>query len=521
MNPDITKYRLFRVVTVFGCSLLPFSCVQDDDVACNAESTSDNVSLQLKVDAAPGNNGTAPTNDEAKIHTLRVYAFAEIPQGDANADKDGRLVGYYYSNSSTTTAPITFNMDIKFYQKGSQKVNFYVVANEGAMSTPGAEKPLTENTTEQALKAYTFTQINGPVGTKGLPMFHQSTVTLNKAAMSSLQPFNLQRPIGKLEVFAAKPQGESTVLKITGLTLLESGTRARNYLMPQDEATLKSITSIAGNFQLPVQKDKEIQAMKDDDKSKPGNFTEFQQSPAYVFENPWGSKDWNVKGDEKGAVLKIDYDYGGKVRSGLVYLPPIKRNNYYAVYCLFHNEGKISVTCKVADWEHTLHPEVKFNYPTYSNPIQPYTNPDGWTEGQKYPKPTVYNSNDPTDKWAGSYSFRFNMSGPTGQYWKPTLYGTPDGFEVSVWKGGQEVQETEKGFLVSPDDYEIKVRATKSENVGKEVGLGISYQPSWTTQAMLLLINGVSTNLKWEGSDKYPELIMIEQREPPITPTTK
>ena len=82
MNLDIIKYRLFRVVTVFGCSLLPFSCVQDDDVACNSESTSDNVSLQLKVDAAGDNKGTAPTADEAKIHTLRVYAFAEIPQGD-------------------------------------------------------------------------------------------------------------------------------------------------------------------------------------------------------------------------------------------------------------------------------------------------------------------------------------------------------------------------------------------------------------------------------------------------------
>ena len=513
MNPDITKYRLFRVVTVFGCSLLPFSCVQDDDVACNAESTSDNVSLQLKVDAAPGNNGTAPTNDEAKIHTLRVYAFAEIPQGDANADKDGRLVGYYYSNSSTTTASITFNMDIKFYQKGSQKVNFYVVANEGAMSTPGAEKPLTENTTEQALKAYTFTQINGPVGTKGLPMFHQSTVTLNKAAMSSLQPFNLQRPIGKLEVFAAKPQGESTVLKITGLTLLESGTRARNYLMPQDEATLKSITSIAGNFQLPVQKYKEIQAMKDDDKSKPGNFTEFQQSPAYVFENPWGSKDWNVKGDEKGAVLKIDYDYGGKVRSGLVYLPPIKRNNYYAVYCLFHNEGKISVTCKVADWEHTLHPEVEFNYPTYSNPIQPFTPSADWTEGQPYPQPKVYYSRE---DWKGSYSFRFNMSGPTGQYWKPTLFGTPDGFEVSVWQENVQVTADSEGYPVSAIDYEIRVRATKPENVNQVVSLGISYKPAWSTEAQLLLINGLTAELKWAGSE-YAELIKIVQIDPPTT----
>lgn len=521
MNLDIIKYRLFRVVTVFGCSLLPFSCVQDDDVACNSESTSDNVSLQLKVDAAGDNNGTAPTDDEAQIHTLRVYAFAEIPQGDEDADKDGRLVGYYYTNSPATTAPFTFDMDIKFYKKSSQTVNFYVVANEGAMSTPGAEKPLTEKTTEQVLKEYTFTQINGPLGTKGLPMYYQSTVTLNKAATSSLQPFNLRRPIGKMKVFAAKPQGEATVLKITGLTLQESGTRARNYLMPQDVATLKNITSIVGDITIPVNADMVIEAMQNVDKTNPNNYKCIQQSPTYIFENPWGSNNWNVKGDEKGGVLKIDYSYGNEPRSGLVYLPPIQRNNYYAVYCLFHNEGKISVTCTVTPWDLVKYPEVEFDYPTYSNPIQPYNLPSDWPEGQKYKKPTVYYSNDPTKKWAGSYSFRFNMSGPQGQYWKPTLYGTPDGFEVSVWKGDQEVQETEKGFLVSPDDYEIKVRATKSENVGKEVGLGISYQPSWTTQAMLLLINGVSKNLKWEGSDKYPELIMIEQIEPPITPTTK
>ena len=98
MNPDITKYRLFRVVTVFGCSLLPFSCVQDDDVACNSESEEGNVSLQMKVDAAGDNNGTIPTDDEAKIHSLRVYAFADIPADHADADKDGRLVGYYYTD---------------------------------------------------------------------------------------------------------------------------------------------------------------------------------------------------------------------------------------------------------------------------------------------------------------------------------------------------------------------------------------------------------------------------------------
>ena len=512
MNLDIIKYRLFRVVTVFSCSLLPFSCVQDDDVACNSESEEGNVSLQLKVETAANNSETVPTTEEAQIHTLRVYAFADIPADDADADKDGRLVGYYYTDKPAATTSLTFDMDITFYQKGTQTVNFYVVANEGAMSTPGAEKPLTEKTTEQVLKEYTFTQINGPLGTKGLPMYYQSTVTLNKAATSSLQPFNLRRPIGKMEVFAAKPQGEATVLKITGLTLQESGTRARNYLMPQDEATLKNITSIAGDITIPVNADMVIEAMQNVDKTNPNNYKCIQQSPTYIFENPWGSNNWNVKGDDKGAVLKIDYSYGNEPRSGLVYLPPIQRNNYYAVYCLFHNEGKISVTCKVADWEHKLYPEMVFDYPTY-NPIQPYNLPADWTEGQPYPTPEVYYSGD--DNWEGSYSFRFNMSGPIGQHWKPTLYGSPEGFEVSVWQGNEQVPEETVGYPVSPNDYVIKVRATNPANKNKDVSLGISYKPAWSTEAQLLLINGLTDNL-WKGSE-YAELIKIVQIERPTT----
>lgn len=517
MNLDIIKYRLFRVVTVFSCSLLPFGCVQDDDVACDSESTSDNVSLQLKVDSAGDNNGTAPTDDEAKIHTLRVYAFAEIPQGDEDADKDGRLVGYYYTDKPAAATPLIFDMDITFYQKGTQQVNFYMVANEGAMSTPGVSKPFTQNTTEQELKDYTFTQLEGPVSSKGLPMYHQSSVTLNKAGSTSVPTFNLQRPIGKLEVFAAKPVNEMSELKITGLTLLESGTRARNYLMPQTPDVLKGITSISGDFQIPVKADVVIGNMKDDNKKEPGNFTAFQQSPAYLFENPWGSASWNTQGDEKGNVLQIDYAYAGDARTGLVYLPPIERNNYYTIYCLFHNEGKITVSCQVLPWNLTKYDDIVFDYPTYSNPITP----SGWTgdpETAQFLQPTVYYSGE--DNWDGSYSFKFSMTGPKGQHWKPTFYygadTTPEDYEVSVWQGTKPIAEEKDGYLVSPDPYIIKVRATKPKNVGKNVSLGISYQPAWSDQAQLLLINGRTGALKWEKSE-YAELIKIVQIEQPTT----
>lgn len=520
MNLDITKYRLFRVVAVFGCSLLPFSCVQDDDVACNSESEEGNVSLQMKVETA-ADNPTVPTTEiteEAQIHTLRVYAFADIPADDADADKDGRLVGYYYTDKPAATTSLTFDMDITFYQKGTQKVNFYVVANEGAMSTPGVSKPFTQNTTEQELKDYTFTQLEGPVSSKGLPMYHQSSVTLNKAGSTSVPTFNLQRPIGKLEVFAAKPVNEMSELKITGLTLLESGTRARNYLMPQTPDVLKGITSISGDFQIPVKADVVIGNMADGDKNKPGNFTAFQQSPAYLFENPWGSASWNTQGDEKGNVLQIDYAYAGDARTGLVYLPPIERNNYYTIYCLFHNEGKISVTCKVANWDLVKYPEMVFDYPTYSNPITPWKdNPDA-PETAQFPQPQVYYSGD--DNWNGSYSFKFSMMGPKGQHWKPTFYygadTTPEDYKVSVWQGTTQIEKEKDGYPVSPAPYIIKVKATKPENVGKNVSLGISYQPAWGGPAQLLLINGRTGALKWEKSE-YAELIKIVQIEPPTT----
>lgn len=280
---------------------------------------------------------------------------------------------------------------------------------------------------------------------------------------------------------------------------------------------LKGITSIAGDFRIPVKADTEIGSMKDNDNTKPANFTAVQQSPAYLFENPWGSALWNAKGDEKGNVLQIDYAYAGDARTGFVYLPPIKRNNYYAIYCLFHNEGKITVSCQVLPWNLTQYEGVDFDYPTYSNPITPFE----WTgdsETTIFEQPKVYYSG--VDNWDGSYSFKFSMTGPTGQHWKPTLYygegTTPEDYEVSVWKGTElvQVEEGKDGYPVSPEPYIIKVRAKKLQNVHKNVSLGISYQPAWGGPAQLLLINGLTGALKWKESE-YAELIKIVQIDPP------
>lgn len=122
-----------------------------------------------------------------------------------------------------------------------------------------------------------------------------------------MSPFNLQRPMGKLGVFAAKPAGETSALRITGLTMLESGTRTRNYLMPQNDETLKVITSNKGPATLQVI-DGEVKALPsnltEEDKKQPEYYTDLLKAPYYPFESPWGSLSWNAPGDEKGMCCR-------------------------------------------------------------------------------------------------------------------------------------------------------------------------------------------------------------------------
>lgn len=78
MNLYMIRNRFCRMVAAVGCCLLPFSCVQEED-GVQVPEHGQGMSLQLKVRAGADNTGTAPTTEESNIHTLRVYAFADIP----------------------------------------------------------------------------------------------------------------------------------------------------------------------------------------------------------------------------------------------------------------------------------------------------------------------------------------------------------------------------------------------------------------------------------------------------------
>ena len=489
-----------------------------------------NVLLQMSVGtrAVAETDGT-PTDAESAIHTLRVYAFV-----------DGQAAGHFYTADyaaledaagTASGAAKHFLMDIKMYSLGSREVDFYVIANEEAMVTAGsAPAGFNENTTEAELNRFTFTSLNLDNGMPlGLPMCCKKTETIDFADDDSNNPqtipgheghtllaqklsFELERPVGKIGVFAAKPKGEEGTLTITGLSVTRS--RLVNYLMlPADledaydnegsAAPPLDLTTVEGSVNAEV-------ASGETDASK---YTPVQAEAYYPFENPWGSSNWSLADSPRGNILTIRYKYNtdSQERTGIVYLPPIVRNTYYMVCCQLSNSGKIMVNYSVANWDDSEPYKLEFDAPEYTLPTQSY--PPVVTGPPYSDMPKVYYNGDPDAK-EGTFSINFSIEGPTGQLWTPTLLNaTEEDYEISVSQNGSPVNPP---YRESDVPYEITVRALRPGNVGKTLEFAISYTPQWDPAGTsLLMINGSSeVDLYWpvpEGTENPTYKIVIEQ----------
>lgn len=483
-----------------------------------------NVLLQMSV----GTRAVTETDAESAIHTLRVYAFV-----------DGKAAGHFYTpdyaalEDAASTASGTakhFLMDIKMYSLGTRDVDFYVIANEEAMVTAGSAVRLDENTTETELKGFTFTSLNlGNGMALGLPMCCKKTETIDFASDDENNPqtvpgheghtllaqklsFELERPVGKIGVFAAKPIGEEGTLTVTGLSVTRS--RFVNFLMLP--ANLEEAYDNEGSQAAP--RDLEIvggsvTAEVASGETDAAEYTPVQAEAYYPFENPWGSSNWSQAGSPRGNILTIKYRYDtdSQERTGTVYLPPVVRNTYYMVCCQLSNSGKIMVNYSVADWDDAEPYELEFAAPEYELPTQSYP-----VASTPYARPTVHYNGDPAAQ-EGTFSINFKISGPVGQVWTPTLLNATDAdYQITVTQNGSPVAAP---YLASTDPYEITIRALRPDNVGKTLELAISYTPQWDPAGTsLLMINGNSeSELHWPvpaGTLNPTYKIVIEQVEP-------
>ena len=487
------------------------------------------VLLQMSVGtkAVTETDGT-PTAAESAIHTLRVYAFV-----------DGKAAGHFYTpdyaalEDAAGTASGTakhFLMDIKMYSLGTRDVDFYVIANEEAMVTAGSAVRLDENTTETELKGFTFTSLNlGNDMAFGLPMCCKKTETIDFATDDENNPqtvpgheghtllaqklsFELERPVGKIGVFAAKPIGEEGTLTVTGLSVTRS--RFVNFLMLP--ANLEEAYDNEGSQAAP--RDLEIvggsvTAEVASGETDAAEYTPVQAEAYYPFENPWGSSNWSQAGSPRGNILTIKYRYDtdSQERTGTVYLPPVVRNTYYMVCCQLSNSGKITVNYSVADWDDAEPYELEFAAPEYELPTQSYP-----VASTPYARPTVHYNGDPAAQ-EGTFSINFKISGPVGQVWTPTLLNATDAdYQITVTQNGSPVSAP---YLASADPYEITIRALRPDNVGKTLEFAISYTPQWDpTGTSLLMINGNNEDKQtWPvptGTVNPTYKIVIEQVEP-------
>lgn len=490
-----------------------------------------NVLLQMSVGtrAVTETDGTL-TDAESAIHTLRVYAFV-----------DGQPAGHFYTPDyaaledaagTASGAAKHFLMDIKMYSLGSRDVDFYVIANEEAMVTAGsAPAGFDENTTEAELNGFTFTSLKLANGMAlGLPMCCKKTETIDFAIDYENNPqtapgheghillaqklsFELERPVGKIGVFAAKPKGEEGTLTITGLSVTRS--RFVNFLMCPD-----NLENAYGNQGSSATRERELATVDDpvlsevaSGETNASEYTPVQAEAYYPFENPWGSTAWNQPGDSRGNILTIKYKYDtdSQERTGTVYLPPIVRNTYYMVCCQLSNSGKILVNYSVADWDDAELYELEFAAPEYEMPTQSYP-----VASTPYDLPSVHYNGDPAAQ-EGTFSINFKISGPKGQVWTPTLLNATDAdYKITVTQNGSPVAAP---YLASADPYEITIQALRPDNVGKMPEFAISYTPQWDPSGTsLLMINGNSeSELHWPvpaGTLNPTYKIVIEQVEP-------
>ncbi len=589
-NINITSPLLLLALAAALLLTAP-ACIREDFPTDCAEQGKE-VTLQIKVAAAPTTKAERAVDDiETAIYSLRVLAYYNgALAGEEYIDKEDKSV--------LNDEDLTFNMDISMYIIGNnQIVNFYVIANEGAMLDESNKSLNLEGISEADLKTRKFSTIYGvhPVSfDKGMPNIAKKTYALmmseTHVPVASEGPhkdhsliteirevdangnpigdpipekqlsFKLERPVGKLSIYAAKASNASQDDKvtITAARLLPNGTRKMNYVLPQDLTILKEIEDEQPKgYNLHISQaeggtvlvDKILPETTDDTKSTdPNDYNTVLVHDYYPHENAYGTRPslwawdmfqtyydpvhgndgtlgWTAAEDKpaavadyKGNILEIDYYLGDDpntgVKKGTVYLPPIIRNHHYQIFCTINTMGSINITYSVAAWEDA----------------------EQWKDGFTYQYPD-YTDIFPTEAEAGEYVYKnpqfnqlnpfkanFYFYGPPEGLWTPALgivKGDPQNYSFEVYQNGSLVTpSTETGidvkvYKASSAVYTIHVKANSDTGVDDSVvKLGISFIPAWMTtgEKMMLLINGgaLAETTTWPDSGNDPLWIEIE-----------
>ena len=529
-------YRFAAFISVLAVAVSCISKKGHLDVQQNRLATV-LMKFDVSADNAQVKSADGLTQAEKAINTLRIYAFT-----------DGKNVGHYYQGSSVETDIL---MDITMINvnttTGKQNIKFYVIANETSMVLEETMPKFNEMTTEKELNDYRFIAMNE---SGGVPMFCCDTVMLNMKAFRSVNTiagnashighedhqilartldFELKRPIGKISFMAAKKSSSTPDVVFNSVSLLASGTRQYNYLMPQDEEFLKTLAPGLNdrpffNSTSPYT----VTATEEDGHEEIASL--------YCAELPYGSEEWNTPNNDNSAVLKVEYSMGqgADLRNVYIYLPPILRNQWVKVMCTVSGQGQIVVRYTVQDWNLVIGSDedgdgeedyIVFDYPTHT-----YILPSLPTQDNPYPDPDPNGGPAimPHMSIQNPFCGYFQILYPEGQKWSPTIVRVENGnaqvsdYAIKVYnvdRYGNEVDVTNNNetYGLNEDQssyFKIEVVPSEAKNVGSKVYLGITAEIQGFGHAEYLLINGSQAEHFWpaEGGND-PSVLIITQVE--------
>jgi hypothetical protein len=501
---DIMKKAAMAVVLAVAAT----SCVMEKD---QVSSSLQSVIVQMNVSVGAMTKATeSPTDAEAKINTVRIFAF----QGE-------RLAGHYYRGEQSDE-PIF--MDMLIPATGNLSTDFYVIANEDAMRLTSSNQ-ISESMTKAQLATITFDAVHN-MATYGMPMYSKLTQTIDASAAASqlntaaghqqhmilAQKVNIQleRPLAKISLYASKKE-ESASLVISDVTMLQGGTRQYAYLFkPSDASLIENIPSrTAGDRNLFSGSRKINSFLVDPDQKEDQSRYEAVFTDAYLPEVPFAN------GDPRSVILNIAYSAGEgtMANNGVLDMPAVERNVHYKLYCSFAANGRVTIDFIVADWKDAdMWPGgLTFDHPTHS-----YLLPDASsTHHSDTPASMTYVEGDDSGAFVGY----FQMAYPANESWTPTILdGIASDCRVEVWDVSGTDEITDPAMWVSGEQwYMIKVIPENPENIGGEVKLAITYQPTWSDESEFLMINGSQSDAVWpyegntEGFRQEPNYVVITQ----------
>lgn len=455
-----------------------------------------NVLIQINVSADDLQTRSEPTSSESEIKTLHIYAFS----GEG-------LAGYHQRNETTVNEP--FLMDLALPEGENIPVDFYLIANAASMMDRNNPMQLSEKMTKSQLEKIRYT---GIASESPLPLYSKEQKNLNttRFRISDAEGHNghlelvdqvnflLTRSLAKLSVYGAKGTGASNDPQILSVTILAAGTREYSYLYPQTDETLNAIESRVNDRVLPLLDQKVTLNEINGAANSASSYTPVMTAPTYLPEVTYGSQDWAVtSGNTREVVLKVEYSLteDGALKTGFIYMPPIQRNKHYKVCILIseQNEGKITVTYDVADWNDHIIPDFEFTYPTHSYiresvPV---------SEAQLSEKPSRRAEMSETRVFEGY----FQMTAPANENFTPTLLGKfASDADITVFKYETGELITERPVPVYSGWYKIVVTPHNDFPIGETVDIALTYKPGLIDGHEFLLVNGSAGNFYWPSS---------------------